>query len=151
MEAEVEKKRKGGKSHDKEKTQKTEKRSSKSGVHKSSHDGKEKKDRAEKLSRVLNAEIDAKGIEATAQPMASESQPKLVVAGALVKFAVPLADEKNTKKIMKVIRKGGAFPSLVSAKLHSDLPFYSIKTKRLEAGSQGGCQNTAQIAASIAI
>jgi len=101
----VEKKKQGGKSNDKEKSKKSEKRSSKTGVHKTTHDGKEKKQRTEKLSRALEGEIASQTIEATPVASASEVQPKLVVAGALVKFAVPLADEKNTKKIVKIIRK----------------------------------------------
>jgi H/ACA ribonucleoprotein complex subunit 2 len=130
----------------KEKKDKSSKRSEVDGVSKSSKtkgDKKEKKDKKDKLkSAVLNAALDDK-LQADAAAQSAEKAPEVTeieveqedgekvikhVTGALVPFALPLADEKATKKILKSVRKGQTpSPCFV---LRSPPPFFLIAAKR---------------------
>lgn len=121
----------------KEKKEKSSKRSEVDGVSKSSKskDGskKEKKEKKDKLkSAVLNAALD----EQLQSDAAAQQAPEVTeieveedgekvtkhVVGALVPFALPLADEKATKKVLKSVRKGKLFQSCIPP----HFPFFSL-------------------------
>jgi hypothetical protein len=101
------------KSKDK-KEKKDKKRSETDGVHKDKKDRKEKNAKKEKLESKVSAALDEQlqaevaisaakaGVVAT--PMEDESK-KLGPKPALVPFAIPLADEKAMKKVLKTVRK----------------------------------------------
>ncbi|KAH0435845.1 hypothetical protein CcaCcLH18_04627 [Colletotrichum camelliae] len=89
------------------KEKKDKKRSVSDGGVKKDKKDKDKKDKKEKLERVLDEHLQA-DVAATAVAsgdVSSKTADGLPVVGALVPFAVPLADEKNMKKVMKSIRK----------------------------------------------
>jgi H/ACA ribonucleoprotein complex subunit 2 len=96
------------------KEKKDKKRSEADGVTKPGKDKKEKKEKKEKkdkLKTAVNAALDdqlqadAAAQEAEASDSENEGANKPVV-GALVPFALPLADDKATKKLLKTVRKG---------------------------------------------
>jgi H/ACA ribonucleoprotein complex subunit 2 len=102
----------------KEKKEKKEKkRSAEEGVKKDKKDRKDKKEKKAKLAAALDEHLQA---EAAASALASgvmavdvdeETTTAVVVAEkiaplSMVPFAVPLADEKNMKKVLKTVRKG---------------------------------------------
>ena len=100
------------------KEKKDKKRSEESGVSKSKKDKKDKKDKKEKLAAAAEDEIErdaaAKAAPAVVKKVAAAAEDSdveiddasaLPVERTVVPFAVPLADEKGTKKIFKTIRK----------------------------------------------
>lgn len=96
----------------KDKKEKKEKRSEADGVKKSKKDKKEKKT-SEHVTEALIASISEPAAEtklvvaAKADESGDEDAAATgVVRGALVPFAVPLADEKVTKKLFKTVKKG---------------------------------------------
>lgn len=101
---------------EKKAAKKEKKRSEADGVAKSSKkDKKEKKEKKEKLKNAVNAALDDElqaNLAASSEPADAvtkqEEEKKSIVqiAGAMVPFARPLADEKATKKILKGVRKG---------------------------------------------
>lgn len=126
----VEKKDKKDKKDKKEKKEK--RRSETDGVHKSKSDKsdkKEKKQKKEKLAQALDAHLQASAAAsaaaeeevadesasdnemADAAPAAAASKkkaaaPKPIIRGALVEFALPLAEDKYQKKVFKVVKRG---------------------------------------------
>ncbi|KAK7454882.1 ribosomal protein L7Ae/L30e/S12e/Gadd45 [Colletotrichum acutatum] len=83
-------------------------------IKKDKKDKKDKKEKKEKLERALDEHLQA---DVAATTVASGDVTTVVadglpVVGALVPFAVPLADEKAMKKVMKSIRKGKFFSPL---------------------------------------
>ncbi|ROT41502.1 L30e-like protein [Sodiomyces alkalinus F11] len=93
----------------KDKKEKKEKRSEADGIHKPKKDKKDKKEKKEKLERALEGHLQADAVAAAAAPVVvSDGAVKKVspiVPGALVPFAVPLADDKAMKKVLKTVRK----------------------------------------------
>lgn len=104
------------------KDKKDKKRSEVDGVSKPKKDKKEKKEKKEKLKSAVNSTLDdqLQADVAASVTVVKDDDGKSVkvlapVVGALVPFAVPLADEKATKKIMKTVRKGMFAPALTPA------------------------------------
>jgi H/ACA ribonucleoprotein complex subunit 2 len=93
------------------KEKKEKKRSEIDGVHKAKKDKKEKKEKKGKLIAALDEQLqaDAAVSAAAAGVLApkdvEEANTKPTIPGAMVPFAIPLADEKATKKVLKSIRK----------------------------------------------
>ena len=96
------------------KEKKDKKRSDEAGVSKSKKDKKDKKDKKEKLAAALEEKL---GQDAPAPARAvkvdeddsdaeEEKAADLPIEKTVVSFAVPVADEKGTKKVYKTIRKG---------------------------------------------
>ncbi|KAI0383156.1 L30e-like protein [Hypomontagnella monticulosa] len=101
------------------KEKKDKKRSEADGVTKTKKDKKEKKEKKEKLKSAVKATLeDQQEANNTATPVtvedAEEKAGKVMepVVGALVPFALPLADEKATKKVMKTVRKAAKHKTL---------------------------------------
>lgn len=102
----------------KEKKEKKEKRSTTDGVKKEKKEKKSKKDVATALLNQLESDkpvavaVDADGdvVVADADDAdAGETSVKaraVIPKGALVPFANPLADDKQTKKVLKSVKKG---------------------------------------------
>lgn len=95
------------------KEKKEKKRSEADGVSKSKKDKKDKKEKKEKLAAAVDSQLQADAAttlaDAAAPVVVDTAGVKKVVPavqGALVPFAVPLADDKAMKKVMKSIRKG---------------------------------------------
>ena len=92
------------------KEKKDKKRSEADGVTKPKKDKKEKKEKKDKLAAAVETQLQAESVSEAAAPVVvdTEGVKKVVpaVKGALVPFAVPLADDKAMKKVMKSIRKG---------------------------------------------
>ncbi|KAK8157393.1 50S ribosomal protein L30e-like protein [Phyllosticta citrichinensis] len=97
----------------KDKKEKKEKRSESDGIKKSKKDKKEKKT-SEHVTEALIASIgDEKPVESklvvkaetAAADDSGDEETKGVIRGALVPFAVPLADDKVTKKLFKTVKK----------------------------------------------
>jgi len=103
------------------KSKKEKKRSESDGIHKSKKDKKEKKHKKEKLAQALDEHLQAsaaasavedepkvsrKHTESGDEDMKDAAAPKVVIRGQLVEFALPIANEKNTKKIFKCVKKG---------------------------------------------
>ncbi|CAK7219114.1 snoRNA-binding protein [Sporothrix bragantina] len=132
----VDKKDKKDKKEKKEKKEK--KRSETDGVHKSKDksDKKEKKQKKEKLAHALDAHLQAsaaasaaaeEAAEASDSDMADEAaapaeattpkkktaEPKPIVRGALVEFAVPIAADKYQKKVFKVVKRAAKQQALL--------------------------------------
>ena len=112
----------GSERPDKKKEKKEKKLREEGGVKKEKKDKKEKKEKKAKLAAVLDEHLQGDGpaavvpaSEAGAMAVDEVATPKkkgeVVPAGAaaLVQFAVPLADEKNVKKVLKGVRKGKLF------------------------------------------
>ncbi|KAH7026006.1 50S ribosomal protein L30e-like protein [Microdochium trichocladiopsis] len=103
----------------KEKKDKASKRAEVDGVTKpkDKKDKKEKKEKKEKLKSAVNAALDDQ-LQADAAANVDEvSEDKVLAAappavGALVPFALPLADDKATKKILKTVRKAAKSKTL---------------------------------------
>lgn len=96
----------------KEKKDKKEKRSEADGVSKSKKDKKDKKDKKEKLTSALEDHMQTDAAPSLAKAAApvvltdgAVKKVAPVTPGALVPFAVPLADEKAMKKVLKTVRK----------------------------------------------
>ncbi|KAI2625805.1 L30e-like protein [Hypoxylon sp. NC1633] len=101
------------------KDKKDKKRSDADGVSKPKKDKKEKKEKKEKLKHAVNSAIDdqLQGDAAASVTVVKDDNEKTAkilvpVVGALVPFALPLADEKGTKKIMKTVRKAAKHKTL---------------------------------------
>ncbi|KAI1380777.1 L30e-like protein [Hypoxylon crocopeplum] len=101
------------------KEKKDKKRSEADGIAKSKKDKKDKKEKKEKLKDAVNAAFDDQlqadaAASVTVVKDDSEKTAKVLVpvVGALVPFALPLADEKATKKIMKGVRKAAKHKTL---------------------------------------
>lgn len=98
----------------KEKKEKKEKRSESDGIKKSKKEKKDKK--PEHVADALLASVSdaSSGAEAkttvirtkTADESDDEGAAARPVVASLVPFAVPLADDKTTKKIFKTVKKG---------------------------------------------
>ena len=100
------------------KEKKEKKRSDETGVSKPKKDKKEKKDKKDKLAAALEDQLQqdaAAQSKAPAVPAVVEgdddsdmdvSKEEVPLERAVVSFALPLADEKGTKKVYKTIRKG---------------------------------------------
>src|SRR5580698_4597318 len=113
-----EKEKKKDKKDKKEKKEKKEKRSEEDGVKKVKSD-KDKKDKKKKHKETEAALVEQAGQEAAILPIRSTNESdddeeeamdldveKVIITSALVPFANPLADEKQTKKLLKVVKKG---------------------------------------------
>jgi H/ACA ribonucleoprotein complex subunit 2 len=101
------------------KEKKDKKRSDESGVSKSKKDKKEKKEKKEKLVAAAEDELErdtvVKAAPAVVKKVAAveeadsdveiDDASALPVERTVVPFAVPLADDKGTKKVFKTIRK----------------------------------------------
>lgn len=104
------------------KEKKDKKRSDESGVAKTKKDKKDKKEKKEKLAAVAEEQLQkdaAKSVPAVKKADVEEDDSDVDVETAevpiektVVSFAVPLADEKGTKKVYKTIRKCAFPPSL---------------------------------------
>lgn len=98
----------------KDKKEKKEKRSESDGIKKSKKDKKEKK--SEHVTEALLASVsdassgaDVKttvAIRTVADESDDETARPALVSANLVPFAVPLSDDKTTKKIFKSVKKG---------------------------------------------
>lgn len=123
----------GSERPDKKKEKKEKKLREESGVKKEKKDKKEKKEKKAKLAAALDEHL--KGDSPAAVVPAAEAGPMAVdevatpkkkgevvppAAAVLVEFAVPLADEKNVKKVLKGVRKGKFVPA--REKLGAPLP-----------------------------
>jgi H/ACA ribonucleoprotein complex subunit 2 len=96
----------------KEKKEKKHRASETDGVTKSKSDKKEKKDKKKKSKGVVEAILDVLPIttngDAESEPEDMDVDaiaPPRVPAEALVPFANPLADDKQTKKLLKMVKK----------------------------------------------
>lgn len=101
------------------KEKKDKKRSDESGVSKSKKEKKDKKDKKEKLAAALEEKVQqdapapAKAVKADAEEDSDVEEDKvadLPLERTVVPFAIPVADEKGTKKVYKTIRKGMLLP-----------------------------------------
>jgi H/ACA ribonucleoprotein complex subunit 2 len=110
------------------KEKKDKKRSDEAGVSKPKKDKKDKKDKKEKLAAAAEEQLQkdvAKQEKGAVKKVAAadnddDSDVEAEVAEVplvrtVVPFAIPLADEKGTKKVYKTIRKGKASPTLALA------------------------------------
>jgi H/ACA ribonucleoprotein complex subunit 2 len=108
----------------KEKKEKKEKRASLDGVTKVKKDKKDKKDKKKRESNVnadvagaLEAQLqneDATMIDAAEDTVMDGGEDEVVITGALVPFALPLAeDAKEVKKILKTVKKCEFVPGFV--------------------------------------
>lgn len=94
------------------KEKKDKKRSDDGGIKKDKKDRKEKKDKKAKLASALDSHLDSAAPAKTASDVVMSTDltgeapaPALVAPATLVPFAIPLADEKNMKKVLKTVRK----------------------------------------------
>lgn len=102
------------------KEKKEKRRSDDAGVSKSKKDKKEKKEKKEKLAAALEDQLQQGAakhkpavVPTAVAPVHEDDDSdnavekvELPLERAVVSFAVPLADEKGTKKVYKTIRKG---------------------------------------------
>lgn len=102
-----------GSSKPEKKEKKDKKRSEVDGISKPKKDKKDKKEKKDKLKSAVNAALDdqlqadvASSVTVVKDDDTNTVKVLAPVVGALVPFALPLADEKATKKIMKSVRKG---------------------------------------------
>ena len=95
-----------GKSEKKEKKEKKEKRSEVDGVKKPKKEKKDKKERSPKEVDALLAEAKPAAPAAEVDGDEEMTELRIVPKEALVPFANPLADEKQTKKVLKSVKKG---------------------------------------------
>ncbi|KAF4977767.1 hypothetical protein FZEAL_5733 [Fusarium zealandicum] len=107
------------------KEKKDKKRSDESGVSKPKKEKKDKKDKKDKLAAALEEKLGQDGA-AKGSPAAvkadedsdmeqEEKVEDLPLERTVVPFALPVADEKGTKKVYKTIRKGTSCPAIVAA------------------------------------
>ena len=96
------------KSEKKDKKEKKEKRAEVDGVKKSKKEKKDKKERSPKEVNAILSEVKVNGAAKDADDIKDEemAELKVVPKEALVPFANPLADEKQTKKVLKSVKKG---------------------------------------------
>ena len=105
-----------GSSKVEKKEKKEKKRSEVDGVKKVKKEKKEKKEKSEKLANALDEQLQASAAASVgdavdedipdAKVVEVKSKRTPVPPGAIVEFAVPIADDKALKKVLKMIRKG---------------------------------------------
>jgi H/ACA ribonucleoprotein complex subunit 2 len=113
-----EKEKKKDKKDKKDKKEKKEKRSEEAGVKKSKSD-KDKKDKKKKHKETEDAIVEQASPDAGTLPIRAANVSdddeegamdvdveRVVITSALVPFANPLADAKQTKKLLKIVKKG---------------------------------------------
>lgn len=101
------------------KDKKDKKRSPEDGVKKDKKDKKEKKEKKAKLVAALDEHLQAEaaasaiasGVMAVDDDVATPPAADSIAPVSMVPFAVPLADDKNMKKVLKGVRKGKSFYS----------------------------------------
>ena len=105
------------------KEKKDKKRSDEAGVSKSKKDKKDKKEKKEKLAAAAEEQLQKSVAEqekgavkkvGAADEDDSDVEPEAAevpLVRTVVPFAIPLADEKGTKKVYKTIRKGKSPPT----------------------------------------
>ncbi|KAI0164254.1 L30e-like protein [Hypoxylon sp. FL1284] len=108
-----------GASKPEKKEKKDKKRSDADGISKPKKDKKEKKEKKDKLKNAVNAALDdqlqadaAASVTVVKDDDTKSAKVLVPIVGALVPFALPLADEKATKKIMKTVRKAAKHKTL---------------------------------------